>query len=175
MALVGLGDNAANFRVYIDKRPPCFDFAQLAGVRPAGAGELFQIGQLCGNGWRKVFNVYAKLVYALAPPGLVDTNLLPNWQSWRDHCLLRAGSNTLLTFTPWQPGNQQLAGQNAVHLIMGRTYAKQIELPATLQWLNDEFAICAQSRLVVCPYFDYRQLSNQKIVYLIQLLKKHWY
>jgi len=58
---------------------------------------------------------------------------------------------------------------------MGRTYAKSLVnsqlLTAPLTWLDDEFAINKEARVIVCPYFDYRQLSNIKIVRLAQLMK----
>lgn len=50
---------------------------------------------------------------------------------------------------------------------MGRTYARALvnsgRLDVPLTWLDHEFAINAASRVIVCPYFDYRQLSNLKI------------
>ena len=35
---------------------------------------------------------------------------------------------------------------------------------------NVKFAIDTKNRLIVCPYFDYRQLSNRKIARLADLL-----
>jgi hypothetical protein len=40
----------------------------------------------------------------------------------------------------------------------------------TLVWLDEEFAIDKVSNLVICPYLDYRQLSNIKITRLVELL-----
>jgi len=69
---------------------------------------------------------------------------------------------------------QQEAQQAILHIICGKTYAKQLissgELETQLTWLDDEFAIDRANMLVVCPYFDYRQLSNSKIERLAALL-----
>jgi hypothetical protein len=58
---------------------------------------------------------------------------------------------------------------------MGRTYAKSLvqskQLTVPLTWLDGEFAINKKERVIVCPYFDYRQLSNIKIVRLATLIK----
>jgi len=63
-----------------------------------------------------------------------------------------------------------------IHIICGRTYVKQLlasgELQANLVWLDDEFAIDEANRLIVCPYFDYRQLSNIKIERLSAMLSQ---
>jgi hypothetical protein len=59
---------------------------------------------------------------------------------------------------------------------MGKTYAKSLlssgALDLELIWLNNEFAINHSQRLIVCPYFDYRQLSNVKIERLAELIKE---
>ena len=39
-----------------------------------------------------------------------------------------------------------------------------------LQWLDNDFAIDVKNNLIVCPYFDYRQLTNEKIQRLAGLL-----
>jgi hypothetical protein len=44
-------------------------------------------------------------------------------------------------------------------------------LACQLHWLNEEFAIDPLNKVLVTPYFDYRQLSNEKIEFSVQLLK----
>ncbi len=61
----GLGDLCAQFNVYIANRPNFSEYSNLDIVSSLSSGEIHGIGQACGNGWRKVFNVYAKLVFAL--------------------------------------------------------------------------------------------------------------
>lgn len=159
-----MGDPDAQFKVYIANRPKYADFAEPSAVKPLEQGQINAIGQACGNGWRKVFNVYAKLLFALNLPDAVDINTFESWQDYRDKQLLQAHSNTSLLFS--KPN----VGESGWHIVMGKTYAKQLHLPNSLHWLDNEFAIDKQAKLFVCPYFDYRQLSNIKIIRLVQLI-----
>lgn len=160
----GLGDAAARFRVYIQNWPDFPLTNAPGGLAAMNKGDIYAIGQACGNGWRKVFNVYAKLMYAWKGP-YGDAADYPNWQAYRDGSLLSASSDTALLFTP-----PDLAAEDTFHVVMGRTYGKSLNLPA-LEWLNDAFAINREQRLIICPYFDYRQLSNIKIIFLTGLLR----
>lgn len=196
----GLGANPARVNVYIGNRPNYQDLPVIDHLQALNQGDIEQINRVCGNGWRKVFNVYAKLMFAWRSR---DTNLnaqLPgakceNWQAYRDRFLLQGASQTALLFTPPHMnrllprsdiGQSLIAGENgpdqgkaihsSYHIIMGRTYAKSILSDAdnvkglNLTWLDAEFAIDHKHRTVVCPYFDYRQLSNLKIIRLVELL-----
>lgn len=166
----GLGDPFANFNVYIANRPNFSDYASLHQVNPLSTGEIDAIGENCGNGWRKVFNVYAKLVFALNEENIVALRGAKSWQSFRDQFLLQSGSNTGLLFSP--PQLSEVTHNSVVHLVMGKTYANSLNLWPSLQWLDHEFAINVNNRLLVCPYFDYRQLSNIKIIRLVELIQK---
>jgi hypothetical protein len=95
----GLGDPYAQFKVYIANRPNFAEYATLDWVNPLFSGNIYTIGQACGNGWRKVFNVYAKLIFALNVENTVSLQNSQNWQSYRDHALLQNGSNTSLLFS----------------------------------------------------------------------------
>ena len=92
-----------------------------------------------------------------------------NWQAYRDQRLLQADSNTALIFSAYQSTPPE---HNIIHLVMGRTYASSLQLPVSLQWLDKEFACDLEHQLIVCPYFDYRQLSNSKIIHLVDLLSQ---
>lgn len=163
---LALGDINAAFKVYMANKPD-FDFhVSNSIVHPLQKGDIYTCGQACGNGWRKVFNVYAKLVYAAAIPVLKTQNFAC-WQDYRDGLLLQANSNTSLNFAP---PNFKASTTSIVHLIMGRTYAKTLECAPSLEWLDEEFAVNYVQRIIVCPYFDYRQLSNIKIVRLVGLI-----
>lgn len=171
-AVAGLGDPHAHVRVYVGNRPPMQEYSQLTQLQPLCAGEIALINQACGNGWRKVFNVYAKLLFALPPTALFTFRQhASSWQTYRDSRLLQNGSDTALLFSV-----PQLEPASArIHIIAGRTYARTLleqGLPAQLQWLNAEFAIDKRQRLLVCPYFDYRQLNNEKIEYLVSLIRQ---
>ena len=56
-----------------------------------------------------------------------------------------------------------------VRIVAGKTYAAELELPS-LTWLDNYFAINHEHRVIVSPYFDYRQLSNMKITQLAGLI-----
>jgi len=170
--LFGLGDPLAQFKVYIANRPNFSGYLNLDSVNPLSTGEIHAIGQACGNGWRKVFNVYAKLLFALNAENIVSLQRAQSWQNYRDHALLQASSNTSLLFSPPKISHVEGKDNKAIHLIMGKTYAKSLNLSHPLTWLDHEFAFDAGSKLIVCPYFDYRQLSNVKIIRLVELLKQ---
>lgn len=193
----GLGDKFATFRVFIANRPN-FQFALQSDdadilPHPVVANEINAVGLACGNGWRKVFNVYAKLIYALPRELFSFQQPYSSWQQYRDEELLRSKSNTALMFTlPTfakdhigkeiqvriaSAANEPLQfkrrmPKQTITIIMGRTYAKSMSLPSSLTWLNDEFAIDKKNRIIICPYFDYRQLSNIKICYLVDLIRE---
>lgn len=174
---VGFGTDDYQIAVYIANRPPVYEYQQLNQLTALTTGEIAQIAQHCGNGWRKVFNVYAKLLYALDQRQFHFASLAPTWQKFRDDFLLQAHSKTSLLFSVPVLGSQpQNAYPHIVHIIMGRTYAKSLlstkALDLELIWLNNEFAINRTQRVIVCPYFDYRQLSNVKIEYLAKLIKE---
>jgi len=174
---IGFGSDDYEIAVYIANRPPVYEYQQLAQLTALTTGEIAYIGQHCGNGWRKVFNVYAKLLYALDKQQFHFASLAPTWQKYRDDFLLQAYSKTSLLFSaPVLKPIKHSVNLNVVHIIMGRTYAKSLlstgALDNELIWLNNEFAINRSQRVIVCPYFDYRQLSNVKIEWLAELIKE---
>lgn len=167
----GLGNTNAQFKVYIGNRPNIEQYQGLAELRELRAGDIANLGQQCGNGWRKVFNVYAKLVFALNQASFVSLHEAKSWQEFRDNRLLQSGSNTSLLFSTPRICEDASEYSTVIHLVMGKTYAKALPLASSLTWLDHEFAIHNQANLLVCPYFDYRQLSNIKIIRLVELIK----
>jgi len=168
--LFGLGCRDFNIAVYIANTPAMFEYQNLTRVNSLTSGEITAIGQACGNGWRKVFNVYAKVLYALPDDYFEFSLLAQSWQEYRDSYLLQENSKTALLFSP----PSFIKDSETLHIICGRTYAKELiknnSLTAQLTWLDEEFAIDKQNKVVVCPYFDYRQLSNVKIDRLAVML-----
>lgn len=203
---LGFGDANAKFRVYISAPPPMPAYQQLTGITPLQAGDIHQIYLECGNGWRKIFNVYAKLLLALPVAHFDFQHQAASWQQFRDSVLLQKDSNTALCFaapklavgSDIKPDLGLALGSDfgpdlrcdlgpdlglaldtqCLHLIAGRTLAKQLigqGLPAELCWLTPEFAIDPHRKILVTPFFDYRQLNNEKIglsAKLLQLLAK---
>lgn len=178
---IGFGDHNFNLVVYIANKPNMLEYQNITEVRALTAGEIDIINQACGNGWRKVFNVYAKLLYCLDRQHYDFANYAATWQEYRDKHLLQSQSKTALLFSAPQLTTHQnyddknTADKGSVHIICGKGYAKALInsglLVANLVWLDDEFAIDNTNKLIVCPYFDYRQLSNIKIQRLADLLK----
>jgi hypothetical protein len=166
----GFGDAHAHFRVYLVAPPPMEAYQQLAGIQALQAGDIDQIYRHCGNGWRKIFNVYAKLLFALPPAHFHFAATARSWQHYRDEQLLQRASNTALCFSAPPLGSDD----GVFHVIAGRTLAKQLlgqGLSAELHWLSAEFAVDPLRKLVVTPFFDYRQLNNEKIVISARLLQ----
>lgn len=174
--VVGLGDTSFTFAVYIANRPMMPEYQSLDRLMSVKNSDLKLIGEVCGNGWRKVFNVYAKLLYALEKQSFDFSSFSLTWQGYRDEYLLQAGSRTALIFTPpkLEITSPSCASVKTLHIICGRTYAKQLIhegcLNVDLTWLDDEFAIDLKQAVIICPYFDYRQLSNKKIARLSCML-----
>lgn len=148
------------------------EYQQLKFITPVIPDEINTVNKACGNGWRKVFNVYAKLLYSLDKKYFDFSAFAPTWQKYRDSFLLQPNSKVALLFSPPQPSKNN----DSLHIICGKTYAKHLlateQLVANFIWLDDEFAIDKTQNLIVCPYFDYRQLSNIKIEKLASLLKE---
>ena len=165
---IGFGDSNANFRVYVAAPPPMPAYQHLCSIIPMQASDLQQIYLECGNGWRKIFNVYAKLLFTLPVEHFAFQSQAASWQQFRDEQLLQTHGNNALFF------DAPKLGHCGFHLIAGRTHAKQLinqGLNAELHWLNAEFAVDPVHRLLVTPFFDYRQLNNEKIAVSAKLLQ----
>ncbi|MGJ8680829.1 DUF6942 family protein [Paraglaciecola sp.] len=170
----GLGDPLAKFKVYIANQPNFKSYSETRSVTPLSLGEIYAIGKSCGNGWRKVFNVYAKLVFAIANKQMVDTAKAKTWQEFRDKNLLQVGSNTALLFSSpllTDSLDDPTSSSSHIHIVMGKTYATSLNLFKPANQLDNEFAIDRVNNVIVCPYFDYRQLSNIKIIRLVELIR----
>ena len=172
-SLSNVGGGCAPFTivVYIANKPNMPEYENSTALQAMRAGDITRIGQACGNGWRKVFNVYSKLLFALDSESFLFSGRAPTWQTYRDSFLLQQGSGTALLFSP-----PQLSDNHCIHIISGKTYAKALinagEIDCSLIWLDEHFAIDVANKLIVCPYFDYRQLSNIRIERLAELMKE---
>jgi len=182
---VGLGQLVPNggIRVFIANRPPLPIYESLNQLEPMMTGDISLIGQETGNHWRKIFNVYAKLLHGL----LISREALPSdissWQQFRDHHLLQGSSQTALLFSAPALSNVDKPPSKPniktnINIIMGKNYAAQLGYErvegSELIVLDRDFAICPRRNVIVCPYFDYRQLSNIKILKLIDLINQMW-
>ena len=156
---VGLGDADARLVVFAPHRPPLEPYLGLNRLQPLNPGELAALVSATGNHWRKIFNLYAKLLHRLEPREA-------SWQDCRDQRLLQAGSGCALLFSaPPLPSN------NSWQLVMGKAYAES----CGLDQLNDlcrenGFRWSPSRRLILTPYFDYRALSNARLDDLYRLI-----
>jgi len=165
MKAYGLGIADAALQVFIANRPPLPEYEQLQSLSPMQPGDIARIAAETGNHWRKIFNVYAKLVTAIKQ----QQGLLPDtmrWQDYRDQQLLQAGSDESLLFSPPDLTHKE----NCQRLLLGKGYATTLKMDDSLVWYDDSFAVHQPSGVVVCPYFDYRQLSDAKIQRLVEIL-----
>ncbi|PHR85618.1 MAG: hypothetical protein COA59_01345 [Colwellia sp.] len=60
MSNIDFGANNFSFSVYIVNKPTMLEYQNLGDVTTLVEGDINVINQAYGNGWRKVFNVYAK-------------------------------------------------------------------------------------------------------------------
>lgn len=192
---VGLGNSSASIIFYIKNRPPLDIYQNLNIVKPLMPGEISHICQETGNHWRKIFNVYAKLIFELSP------HEFSTWQKLRDelllqkhseHCLLFSAPNLTTNLTANLTANSasiphQTSDANTaqapyftstnprikLHIVLGKGYAEHLNLCSDSIWLSHDFAINHKLGLIICPYFDYRQLSNIKITQLAGLIQQH--
>ena len=102
-----------------------------------------------------------------------ETNVLQykTWQLYRDGLLLQRGSNTQLHFShPGLEDSLSVVDPVCIRIVMGKTFAESLLADIDLAWLDKDFAINKKRAIIVCPYFDYRQLSNAKIETLVKLV-----
>lgn len=161
----GVGNQNAPVQVYMANRPAFKLDGEPAVATAIDIQLINQINAACGNGWRKVFNVYAKWIFSLLE-GLESAHQYVSWQAYRDKALLTAEGITALWFSPPVSFNP-----DSLNIVMGKTYAGQLGLTDTMHWETADFAICVRRNLIVTPYFDYRQLTNEKIGFLNYLIR----
>lgn len=162
---IGLGSRNSSINFYIANRPPIDSYPAMNELRGLAMGELTHIVKHTSNHWRKAFNVYAKLLfdwYQLQG----RKNLPDTWQTYRDLELFQSHSKEALLFSAPQFGKDN----PTIHIIAGKTYAAHLNLPP-LVWLDSYFAVNTEFHLIVAPYPDYRQLSNERIARLIEFMR----
>ena len=160
MMPIGLGDSKARLAVFNANRPPLEFYQNLDFCKAIECHEIKTIADSTGNHWRKIFNCYAKLAFELDPQSF------QTWQDLRDEYLLQKNSGYGLFFSPPE------SNQNQIKIVSGKQYWEQLNLNISVQWIDPFFAVCRQNRLIVSPYFDYRQLSNVKITQLVSLIRE---
>jgi len=157
--VIGLGDAEARLLVYAPHRPPLEPYLSLDRLQPLASDELAALVSATGNHWRKIFNLYAKLLHRLDPQEA-------SWQDCRDQRLLQAGCGCALLFSV-----PPRLSTPAWHLVMGKAYAGSCGLDQ-LDDLRTGHGLhwSPSRRLILTPYFDYRALSNARLDDLYRLI-----
>ncbi|NRB39175.1 MAG: hypothetical protein HRU20_12015 [Pseudomonadales bacterium] len=169
--LSGMGNisPAANItlRLYLPHRPPMQEFESLNGIKLLQHGDINTIIAATGNHWRKIFVIFSKIAAAL------DSRQL-DWKTYQQNHLLQGSGSELLVFCDDQG---ELASQlinevntQTIHLFSGKACAEAAGCMPYCEALESGFYRSHQGNVFITPYFDYRQLSNVKIDYLLSLL-----
>ncbi len=163
MSQTGFGNPHSNIAVILENRPPLRAFDALSTVLPLEHSKLIRIVEQCGNHWRKIFNCYAKLMFQ------ITDRACGSWQAYRDTQLLSADSDECLLFSP--TSLDEALKYHRVVIIAGKTFARSMPFYDEMNWLNSAFAQHPSQPILIAPYFDYRQLSNQNIDSLARLVR----
>jgi hypothetical protein len=159
-------------KVFTANRPPLPEYENKDQISSMPLGEIHRITAETGNHWRKIFNVYAKFMYSLAiSKNDADILQYKTWQCYRDERLLQGGSDTQLHFSHVALAQCLLiVDAGAIRIVMGKAFSESLLADAEMTWVDKDFAINKKLSIIVCPYFDYRQLSNVKIAVLVNLV-----
>jgi hypothetical protein len=169
--------------VYCENKPNIEFLGPLHGCTEILVGDtprqvsINKIVEHNGNHWRKIFNIYSKIAWALF------SDQTSSWQQYREQELLREGSDTLLVTTRNLEVDLIESNAEAIHLVMGKDYFRQM----LAMWPTNNFKVEDASyqsirafklngiHIVNTPYFDYRQFPNKAIDKLVAYFKMHQY
>ncbi|WP_199611205.1 DUF6942 family protein [Flocculibacter collagenilyticus] len=178
--MIGVGCSKPKVILHVQNHPPLDEYKQLIneGVyRPLRADEIKNIISQSGNHWRKIFSIYAKLLFAITKAQYQhhSQRSLPNtWQDYRDTVLL---TEHCIGAIQWE-SDAHCFSCAGVHLICGFTYAAALlpdvnwqkeknGEPVRLWQLTSEVSSIDKaedgSAIWTVPYFDYRQFPNALI------------
>lgn len=169
--LMIIGSKAAKVAVLILHDLPEGTTKEGTRVHPMSPDWREAIIQAGGNNWRKIFNIYAKLCRTL----MLEDQTFKTWQEYREERLLTSESSfQLLCFGDEKELKKQagLFSEDTLVLVTGKKCAEAIGVDDQLHWLDQSFAQVIGRSWLVCPYFDYRQLSNIKIERLVELIRE---
>lgn len=141
--------------LYTATRPPMARFADCESLSLA-SGEVCEIIAECGNHWRKIFSIFAKLSFALVEHDC------KTWQEYRDLVLLTEQGSELIVFEH----HLVEAPADAIHFISGQKHFAEFDLN-DFSPLDDDAKVLENGQILQTPYFDYRQLNNALIEQLV--------
>jgi hypothetical protein len=160
--LLGFGDAQAKLMVCIGNRPDVESCRTMTGVQPIIKDQLASIVAETGNHWRKIFNIYAKLLHQL------ENTSFATWQDYRDEKLLMKNCGHAMIFSDVISCREKTSG---TIIVSGKTYAEAQGVMEGCVQIDESFYLNKAQKIIVAPYFDYRQLSNLKIEKLVELVQ----
>lgn len=150
------------FILYVPRPIPFADLENPNVSRALGENEAIDIMKNCSNDWRKIFSTFSKIIHPIIEAPCT-------WQNYRDQHLLQAHGNEALVFGPYLLDSKF---PDAVHIIAGKNFYKDFELPSRSWSTLEETSNLHRSGLLFkTPYFDYRQFPNRLIDIFVEELK----
>lgn len=159
---VGFGSKQADLVVYLPNRPQIDEFINLDSFRALRSGEVQEIISQCGNHWRKIFSIYAKIAFAIDPKDY------STWQQYRDTVLLTDhGAEAVIFGCEIVPFSEK-----TFHFIAGRAHFDAFSLKREeFKEIGNDGKIFVKNRIFQIPYFDYRQFPNKLVEKIVIFCK----
>ncbi|EAR11044.1 DUF6942 family protein [Reinekea blandensis] len=161
-----LGEPQATLTVCVEHQPRWPEPAFASGRSTLFPGELAILVGANSNHWRKIFNVYAKLLCALKPDAATD------WRALRDQQLFQPGQQHGLRMGSIVAEN--INENTGLTLIAGKQYADALGLLSQATSLAPGIFVHDHANCLITPYFDYRALSDASIARLAQIMTERW-
>ncbi|BCE00968.1 DUF6942 family protein [Marinicellulosiphila megalodicopiae] len=158
----GFGATDGTFTVYCANTPSTTALDPHK-ITPICYQDIEQINSDNGNGWRKIFNVYAKILFE------INSMTFKDWQSLRNEYLLQTHCAHSLILNPIDITKTQ-----NVQLIMGKGFALSFFDEPDIQWITPKIAhvkLADYPNTFITPYFDYRQFNNADITEFANIIK----
>jgi hypothetical protein len=131
--------------LYIPNRPNLEQYIKKRGLKNLKMNEISFIISECGNHWRKIFSIYAKICFHFNP-------VTDSWQDYRDTILLTKKCIASISFS------KKVIQDSTIVILSGKE-----------SWKLDEGL---SKNIFKTPYFDYRQFPNSEIDKLLSNIKR---
>ena len=161
MQFQGFGSPQANLIIYCNNTPTTSLLINNQ-IIPICYPDIEKINTDNGNGWRKIFNVYAKLLFEINPLKF------KSWQDLRNDFLLQSHCNHQLVLNP---DSIPSLNNNTLQILMGKTFALTHYNETQIDWIEPHIAKVKDENVFITPYFDYRQFNNEKIKNFAKIVK----
>ena len=138
--------------LYIGNRPSLPEFEELTEFPILESGDIVKIIAQCGNHWRKIFSIFAKLGFAL------NEHDCKTWQEYRDQVLLTVKSSEHIVF------DTKIRSTEGFHIICGQSHFELFDFTEeNFISLDQNNKVQHSGKIIQTPYFDYRQFNNDLI------------